>query len=153
MLNRAIVVARAGLVLLILTLGLSGCGLLNQTSGAGPASSATQGAVLGPAVTAENIGDHNAPVNEARTFSASQDRIYVVAQAQQLDSGTTMFARWSRDGQPFEDSQEITANQSYQNTYIEFHLEPVNGNFDPGQYNVQIFVNGNPDTQAAFTVQ
>jgi hypothetical protein len=153
MLNRVIIAARAGLVLLIAVLALSGCSLLNQTSGAGPASGTTQGAVLGPAVTAENIGDHNAPVNETHTFSASQDRIYVVAQAQQIDSGTTMFARWSRDGQPFEDSQEITANQSYQNTYIEFHLEPVKGDFDPGQYNVQIFVNGNPDTQATFTVQ
>jgi len=149
MLNRIIIAARGGLVLLLVMVTLSGCGLLNQTSGAGT----TQGAVLGQAVTAENIGDHNAPVNETQTFSTSQDRIYVVAQAQQIDSGTRMFARWSRDGQPFEDSQEITANQSYQNTYVEFHLEPVKGNFDPGQYNVQIFVNGNPDTQTTFTVQ
>src|SRR5215468_10609071 len=152
MLNRIIIAARGGLVLLLVMVMLSGCGLLNQTNGTGGAGT-TQGAVLGPAVTAENIGDHNAPVNETHTFSTAQDRIYVVAQAQQIDPGTRMFARWSRDGQPFEDSQEITANQSYQNTYVEFHLEPVKGNFDPGQYNVQIFVNGNPDTQTTFTVQ
>jgi hypothetical protein len=29
----------------------------------------------------------------------------------------------------------------------------VSGNFDPGQYTVQLFVNGNPDKQATFTVQ
>jgi hypothetical protein len=90
---------------------------------------------------------------ETNAFDASSARIYAVAEAQKIDAGTSMFARWSRHGQPFEDSEPVKANREYQNTFVEFHLEPVSGNFDPGQYTVQIFVNGNPDKQANFTVQ
>ena len=64
-----------------------------------------------------------------------------------------MFARWSRDGKPFEDSDEIKADKQYQNTYVEFHLEPTNRAIDPGNYTVQVFVNGNPAKEASFTVQ
>jgi hypothetical protein len=151
MLNRITIVVRTGLVLTMLFLSLGGCGLLNQSSSTAP--DAAQGAVLGRTVTAEGIGDHNAPVNETSTFKASDDRIYVVAEAQSIDPGTILFARWSRDGQPFEDSPELKANQAYQDTFVEFHLEPVSGDFDPGQYKVQLFVNGNPAKEAAFSVQ
>jgi hypothetical protein len=136
-----------------LALVLAGCSLTNQVDSSQPNTSAGQGAMLGRLVTAEQIGQRNAPVNETTAFPAESDRIYAVAEAQHIDLGTSMFARWSRDGRPFEDSQPVTANQEYQNTYVEFHLEPVSGNFDPGQYTVQIFVNGNPDKQASFTVQ
>ena len=144
---------RAGLILLAMILALSGCSLLNQSSDVQSGPTAAQGAVLGRVVTAEQIGERNAPVNETNTFDAAQDRIYVVAEAQRIDPGTAMFARWSRDGRPFEDSPLVTANKAYQDTFVEFHLEPVQGNFDPGQYTVQIFVNGNPDKQADFTVR
>jgi hypothetical protein len=138
------------LLLGLMALVLAGCGLFNQqTTSTQPAG----GAVLGQLTTAQQIGQGNAPVSETTTFSSSQDRIYAVAQAARIDAGTSMFARWSRDGQPFEDSQPVTANKAYQNTYVEFHLEPVQGNFDPGQYTVQIFVNGNPDKQTNFTVK
>ena len=145
---------RAAFVLLALALTLSGCSLFNQTTGSSQGQPTdSQGTMFGRVVTAEQIGERNAPVNETSTFSAEQPRIYVVAEAPQLSSGTAMFARWSRDGKPFEDSQEITANKDYQNTFVEFHLEPVQGTFDPGQYTVQLFVNGNPDKQANFTVR
>jgi len=140
---------RAGVILTLLALALAGCSLFNQTT----SGQQSQGAVLGRVVTAEGITQNAAPVNETNSFSASQDRIYVVAEAQRIEPGTSMFARWSRDGRPFEDSQPVTANKLYENTYVEFHLQPVKGNFDPGQYNVQIFVNGNPEKQATFNVQ
>jgi hypothetical protein len=140
-------------LLAFLALALAGCSLTNQVDSSQPNPSASQGAVLGQVVTAEQIGQRNAPVNETSAFSASSDRIYAVAEAQRIDPGTSIFARWSRDGRPFEDSQPVTANQEYQNTFVEFHLEPVSGDFDPGQYTVQFFVNGNPDKQATFTVR
>ena len=146
-------VVRASLILLALALTLSGCSLFNQSTSSQSQPTDAQGTIFGRVVTAEQIGERNAPVNETSTFNAEQPRIYVVAEAPQLTSGTAMFARWSRDGKPFEDSQEITANKDYQNTYVEFHLEPVQGTFDPGQYTVQLFVNGNPDKQANFTVR
>ena len=147
------IAARMLALLAFLALIVSGCSLTNQVDSSQPNTGASAGAVLGRLVTAEQIGQNNAPLNETNAFSASSDRIYAVAEAQQIDPGTSMFARWSRDGRPFEDSQPVTANKSYQDTYVEFHLEPVQGTFDPGQYTVQIFVNGNPDKQANFTVR
>ena len=150
--NRFFAATRIAVLLLVVALVASGCGLLNQSSGSG---TATQGAQLGRIVTAESIDTtrNNAPVNETNTFSQEQRAIYAVVEAQRIDPNTTMFARWSRDGQPFEDSQEIKADKQYQNTYVEFHLEPTNKAIDPGNYTVQVFVNGNPAKQANFTVQ
>ena len=147
------IVARTLALVGFLALALSSCSLTNQVGSNQPNTSTGQGAVLGRLVTAEQIGQNNAPVNETSSFPAESGRIYAVAEAQSIDPGTSMFARWSRDGRPFEDSQPVTANKEYQNTFVEFHLEPVSGNFDPGQYTVQFFVNGNPDKQATFTVQ
>src|SRR5262245_36124406 len=149
--NRFFAATRFAVLLLVVALVASGCGLLNQSSG----GATTQGAQLGRIVTAESIDTtrNNAPVNETNTFSQEQRAIYAVVEAQRIDPNTTMFARWSRDGQPFEDSQPVTADKQYQNTYVEFHLQPVNKPFDPGNYTVQIFVNGNPAQQTSFTVQ
>jgi len=102
---------------------------------------------------AEGIGQNNEPVGETDRFSASQDYIYMVAEADYIEEGTTLFARWSRDGEPFEDSSEITANQDYRDTYVEFHLENLQSRMESGDYSVQLFVNGNPVEQVEFTVE
>jgi hypothetical protein len=153
--KRLLAISRATLGLLLVALLVSGCSLLNSTSDTQNPSATASGAELGRIVTAENIdtNNHNAPVNETTTFNSLNQTIYAVVEAQRIDAGTTLFARWSRDGRPFEDSQEIRADKQYQNTYVEFHLEPVNKAIDPGNYTVQVFVNGNPAKQANFTVQ
>jgi hypothetical protein len=152
--KRLLAVSCTMIGLLLVVLFVSGCSLFNSTSDTqNPAT--TSGAELGRIVTAESIdtANHNAPVNETSTFNRLDQTIYAVVEAQRIDPGTTMFARWSRDGKPFEDSQEIRADKQYQNTYVEFHLEPINKAIDPGNYTVQVFVNGNPAKQANFTVQ
>ena len=153
--KRLLAISRATLGLLLVALFVSGCSLLNTTSDTQNPSTTTAGAELGRIVTAESIDttNHNAPVNETTTFNSLNQTIYAVVEAQRIDSGTALFARWSRDGRPFEDSPEIRADKQYENTYIEFHLEPVNKAIDPGNYTVQVFVNGNPAKQTNFTVQ
>ena len=156
--KRLLAMLRAGIGLLLVALFVSGCSLFNNSSSTqspSTPSTATAGAELGRIVTAESIdtANHNAPVNETSTFNKLDQTIYAVVEAQRIDPGTTMFARWSRDGKPFEDSAEIKADKQYQNTYVEFHLEPTNRAIDPGSYTVQVFVNGNPAKQANFTVQ
>ena len=86
-------------------------------------------------------------------FSSGQQVIYAVVQAQRIEAGTSIFARWSRDGQPFEDSDPVKADQVYQNRYVEFHLQTSKQQIDPGNYTVQVFVDGNPSQQTSFTVQ
>jgi hypothetical protein len=153
--KRLLPILRTGIGLLLVALIVAGCSLVNSSSGTQSPSTTTSGAELGRIVTAQSIdtANHNAPVNETSTFNSLNQAIYAVVEAQRIDPGTTMFARWSRDGKPFEDSEEIKADKLYQNTYVEFHLEPTNKAIDPGNYTVQVFVNGNPAKQANFTVQ
>lgn len=134
---------------------LAGCGLFGGAERERQEENVqiTEGVELGRVVTAEGVGQDNAPVEVTDRFNASQDFIYVVAEADYIEEGTSLFARWYRDGEPFEDSSEITANQDYSNTYIEFHLENLENRMEEGEYSVQIFVNGNPVESVDFTVE
>lgn len=134
---------------------LAGCGLFGgaERERQQENEAVTEGVQLGRVVTAEGIGAENAPVAETDTFNASQDYIYVVAEADRIEEGTTLFARWSREGEPLEDSSELTADRDYSNTYIEFHLENLNDRFETGDYSVQLFVNGNPVETVDFRVE
>lgn len=105
----------------------------------------------GPVVTARAIGDKNVPLNTTKQFTTSDPVIYAVAQAT-VPANARIFARWSRDGSPVEDTTEIVSDRAYQNTYIEFHIAPQGKALPPGNYTVQFFVDGNPGPQAQFTI-
>lgn len=143
---------RSFIVLALMALTIAACGLFEDERET-ENEPLISGAQFGDVVTAEGIGADNAPVEVTDTFSASQDFIYVVAEVDSLEAGTTMFARWSRDGEPFEDSAEVTADRDYEDTYVEFHLENLQNNFEEGDYSVQIFVNGNPAEEVEFSVE
>jgi hypothetical protein len=134
---------------------LTACGLFGGSAQERQEENAplTQGSDLGEIVLAEGIGADNSPVEVTDTFSASQDFIYLVAEANYLEAGTTMFARWSYEGDAFEDSTAVTADRDYENTYVEFHLENLTDSMEEGDYSVQLFVNGNPVETVDFTVQ
>ena len=142
------------LPLLLVALLLAGCGLFGGAARERERENEaiTEGVELGEIVTAEGIGQDNAPVNVSDNFSASQDFIYLVAEADFIAEGTTLFARWYRDDEPLEDSAEITADRDYENTYIEFHLENLQDRFEEGDYSVQLFANGNPVETIDFTI-
>lgn len=141
--------------LLLLSLLSAGCGLFGGAEREREQENAavTQGIQIGRVVTAEGIGEGNAPIEVTDTFNDSQDFIYVVAEADFIESGTTLFARWYRDGEPLEDSSEITADRDYSDTYLEFHLENLSSRMEKGDYSVQIFANGNPIAEAKFKVE
>lgn len=143
---------RSILILVLVGLSFSACGLFDNEREQ-ENEPLISGAQFGQVVMAEGIGQDNAPVAVTDTFSSSQDFIYVVAEADHIDAGTTMFARWYRDGEPFEDSTELTADRDYDDTYVEFHLENLQDNFEEGSYSVQLFVNGNPAEEAEFTIE
>ena len=141
--------------LTLVALLLAGCGLWDGAARErqNDNEAITEGARFGDIVMAEGIGEQNAPIEVTDTFNASQDFIYVVAEADYIDQGSTMFARWSRDGEPFEDSSELTADRDYSDTYVEFHLENLENRMEPGDYSVQLFVNGNPVETIDFQVE
>jgi hypothetical protein len=113
-----------------------------------------KGADLGQIVMARGIGDKNSPIGVTDTFNDSEDVIYCVVEAKRIDAGTSFFARWVYEGDPFEDTPVITADQNYSNTYVEFHIEPKTiGVLRTGSYECRIYVNGNPVKTATFTVR
>jgi len=117
-----------------------------------PIGSDTNGnAVLSSIVMARSVGEGNVPVQTTNQFSTSDNVIYAVAQGN-VPAGTAVFARWSREGTPVEDTKEIVADRDYQNTYLEFHISPDGKALTPGNYTVQFYVNGNPGPQANFTI-
>jgi hypothetical protein len=139
---------------ILLTLLLSACSLLGGAASerAAENDAVSQGADFGDIVLAEGIGANNEPIAIATTFSSSQDFIYLVAEANYLQAGTTMFSRWSFEGEPFEDSTAVAADRDYEDTYVEFHLENLTTSMETGNYSVQLFVNGNPNETIEFTI-
>lgn len=112
------------------------------------------GVEFGDIVMAKGIGSNNEPISITSTFNTSEDVIYVVAYAKHIESGTALYARWSYEGEPFEDTAVITADRDYDDTYVEFHIEPTSVNvLKAGDYTVKIYVNGNPVKTVSFKVQ
>src|SRR5205085_1426177 len=107
-------------LLALLLLVLAACDL-SSPSVSGPGATTTSGASVASFVTAKGIGNKNVPQNGTTVFS-SGDTVYAVAQFTRLPQGTKIFARWSANGTVKEDTSEVTANQDYTNTYVEFHI-------------------------------
>ena len=145
------------LVLLVLSLSVTSCCSLCTSLTAQRQQQnepLVSGVEFGDVVMAKGIGDGNKPLSITNTFSVSEDVIYVVAYCKRIDSGTSLYARWSYEGEPFEDTPTITADRSYTNTYVEFHIEPVSlGVLKKGDYTVKIYVNGNPVKTVSFKLQ
>lgn len=154
--QRAKYIGLLTIALFLMACGVCSCGNPFQglMGGGTPENTALESVEFGDVVTAAGIGSGNEPQQVRSEFSLDNDPIiYVVAEVQRVDAGTTLFSRWSRDGAVFEDSPSITAEEEYTDTYLEFHIEPIEGEFEPGEYTVQIYVNGNPGPSAEFTVE
>ncbi len=95
----------------------------------------------------------NNPANATQTFATNAAIIYAVADTRNIRAGDTFFARWSRNGQPVEDTKQLVADRAYPKTNTEFHIQPSGQPFPAGNYSVQVFINGNPGPQAAFVVR
>ena len=107
---------------------------------------------LGRVVSATGIDRDGCPVEITSTFEASES-VYVIAEGSDVPRGTTVFVRLYHDGQPIEDAPEITADQDYNNTCINFVFEPEGSNFDPGNYEAEFIINGIPTESASFEIR
>jgi hypothetical protein len=107
---------------------------------------------LGRPVAAYGVDADGCPVDETDDFRASDD-IYVVAPDSAIPQDTGVFVRLYRDGDPVEDTREIVSDRDYDSTCINFVFEPVNGSFEPGNYEAQFYVNGNAADTVSFEVR
>jgi len=111
------------------------------------------GADIGPIYSAASVDRNGCAVDHTTTFERS-DTIFVVAEDSDVPAGATLFVRLYQGDTPVEDTQEITADQDYSDTCVNFLFEPVEGAaFEPGDYEAELFVNGNPAGSVSFAIR
>lgn len=108
---------------------------------------------FGKVVTASEVDSTNAPTALATTFSPQQKTVYVVAEAKSVAPGTRLGANWMREGNVVQVSNEVVADKGYHDTNIEFHMNPGADGWVPGNYKVQLIVNGKPGPDTSFTIK
>jgi hypothetical protein len=98
---------------------------------------------LGNVFAAQSVNAQGCPVQETTRFN-SRDSIIVGFRESDIPSGTTMFARLSQNGQPIEDTNEITADRDIRScVWFEFASTGQSTGFEAGNYEAELFVNGN----------
>ncbi|MAS38198.1 MAG: hypothetical protein CL610_29650 [Anaerolineaceae bacterium] len=107
---------------------------------------------IGNPVTALSLDRDGCAVDTTSQFSG-REPIYVVAPDADIPAGTGVFVRLYQDGNAVEDTTEIRADQDYQNTCLNFVFEPVEMSLDPGTYEAEFYINGNPADTVSFEVQ
>jgi hypothetical protein len=112
------------------------------------------GVELGDVVMAEALDRNGCPSTTAATFDVNTDRIYVVAEDSHVVAGTEVFVRWYLDGEVYEDSPVIVADQDYENDCISFTLQLDHADqFRPGDYEAEFIINGNPAESVSFEIR
>lgn len=108
---------------------------------------------LGRMFVASQVTEGDCPAGSAESFT-SFDPIYVGFEESNIPQGTGVFARLIRDGQPVEDTREITADRDLRSTCVWFVFEPSGGSegFEPGNYEAVMFVNGNEADRLEFEI-
>lgn len=125
----------------------------SQSQGSGSGASTDSDIDLGRMVTSTSVDRDGCPVNPDTTFEPVE-QVYVVAQDSNIPAGTSVFVRLYLDDQPLEDAPEITADQDYVNSCVNFVFEPESGaRFEAGQYEAEFIVNGNAAGSVQFRIQ
>ncbi len=110
------------------------------------------GVRLGDVVTALNVDRDGCPIDATNDFR-SDEAVYVAAERSEIPAGSTVFARLYREGEAVEDTNEITADRDM-TACVWFQFEDTaSGGFAPGDYEAELFVNGNPSDAVSFTVE
>jgi hypothetical protein len=112
------------------------------------------GVDLGDPVTAIDIDQDGCPIGQTSVFSPG-DSVYVIAPGSDVEAGASVFVRLYHEGDPVEDAPEITANQEYNNTCINFVFEPSDSGvvLESGSYEAEFIVNGNSAESVQFEVE
>jgi hypothetical protein len=108
---------------------------------------------LGALVVTNAVDRDGCPTDDVSVLE-NVDSFYVVAPNSAVDAGTDVFARLYQDNTAIEDVPIITADQDYTNTCINFIFEKTDGTaFEPGDYEVEFWVNGNAADSVTFRVE
>lgn len=112
------------------------------------------GIELGQVIATTNLDRNGCAVDNVGTFPEGTQVIYAVAEDSQVAANTRVFVRWYYEGQIYEESDEIVADQNYDSTCIGFSLEADQINaLRTGDYEAEFIVNGNPANTVDFVIR
>ncbi len=106
---------------------------------------------LGQMYTATGVTQSGCPVDDVDRFYGDE-AVYVALDNSYIPAGTEVFARLLYEGQPVEDTDAIVADRDLRSC-VWFAFEPRGRGFDPGNYEAQIYVNGQRADSLDFTVR
>jgi len=116
---------------------------------------ATSASIFETLVAASAVDTSGCALNPTTTFPRSTSVVYIVTPSSDVPAGTTLFARLSRDGSPLEDTDQLTAQQDYNDVcvWFAFDAETAAEVLESGSYNAEVFVNGASAGSVAFDIQ
>ncbi len=104
-------------------------------------------------VLAEGVGSNDCALASTTSFASTTAQIYVVATAANITAGSTLGAQWYMDSTLLT-TQDFSPKDDINNNCIWFYVEPSDFPFTPGNYRVDLSIDGTPVTgaQASFTI-
>ncbi len=111
------------------------------------------GVELGRVVIAENIDRDSCPVDSTSTLDSDLERFYVVATDTTFPQGSDFFVRLYHEGNALEDSPQVSAEDTYEDICIYAVFEAAEVEFEPGDYEAEFIINGNPSETVDFSIR
>lgn len=94
-------------------------------------------------VLTSGLDENGCAMDSVTTFETT-DAIYVVLRASAVEEGTSFFARLYDANVALEDTEEVMADQDYNDVCVNFEFAPARGTtWTAGDYEIEFFVNGN----------
>ncbi len=129
-----------------------GADATNAVAAGGTPGAPTSGGSLTNIVTAEKVGSDDCATRTTTTFSTATGDIYVVATASGLTPKDKVTSRWSANGAEVI-SYDWSPNFDIKKACIWFYIDQSEVKFTPGDWQVQLEINGAPVGQpAAFAI-
>ncbi len=115
-------------------------------------SSAVTELAIGPFYSTAEVDQNGCP-ERALAYFRPEDAIYISAETSQIPAGTEIFVRLIFAGNPIEDTAPLVADQDL-TTCVWFVFERTRaGGFAPGDYQAEVYVNGERFETVRFTVE
>lgn len=118
---------------------------------AGGASGVSELAI-GPFYSTAEVDQNGCP-ERALAYFRPEDAIYISTETSRIPAGTEIFVRLVFAGNPIEDTAPLVADEDL-TTCVWFVFEPAQaGGFAPGDYQAEVYVNGERFETVRFTVE
>lgn len=104
------------------------------------------GASLYNVVTASGVGANDCALGSVSSFTTTTEQIYVVATASNIPANTTLSSRWFNEGVEAV-AHSFTPDFDIQQSCIWFYIDQSDTPFTPGNWSVQLEINGQPAGQ------